>query len=81
LDYLSEGYGRLGFVIARSGVKEPQKDKELVWIREKYNKHRKLIVPLSYKWLTTFLEKIRNPQKHQAVDAQLQKLLVDYERR
>lgn len=79
--YLVDAYGRIGFVITRSDNKEPGKDKDLKWIREIYWKdNKKLVVPLSYKWLVGFLEKIRNPQKHDAVNKALSKLIDTYHR-
>lgn len=77
--YLTDIYGRLGFIIYRSEQKEPSSDNELVWIREIYWKGgNKLIVLLSYKYLITFLEKIRNPQKHDAVNDILERMLDTY---
>src|SRR5690606_38085085 len=63
--YLTDNYGRIGFIVYRSDKKEPSNENELVWIREMYWKNgQKLIVLLSFRYLINFLEKIRNPQKH-----------------
>ena len=78
---LTGNYGKLGFVITRSENKEPDKERDLQWIREIYkNNDNRLIIVLSYKWLTAFLEKVRNPQKHDAIDKALRKVLRSYER-
>lgn len=79
--YLVDTYGQLGFIVYRSEEKEPDKEKTLKWVREMYSTQRKLIIPLSYRWLTGFLEKIRNPQKHDAVNKALNKLIDAYHRR
>jgi GTPase SAR1 family protein len=78
--YLIDNHGRLGFIIYRSDKKEPNKENELIWVREIYWKQepKKLIVLLSYKHLITFLEKRRNPQKHDAVEKLLIKILDNY---
>jgi len=78
--YLSDTYGRIGFIICRSSDKELRADKDLAWIREVYVSQHKLIVMISYKWLTDFLSKVRNPQKHNAVDKAMDKMLDTYHR-
>ena len=80
--YLVDTYGKIGFIICRSENKEPSRDRDLVWIRDIYWKQepKKLLIILSHKHLIGFLEKIRNPQKHDAVDKQLQKILDTYHR-
>ncbi|MDZ7805469.1 P-loop ATPase, Sll1717 family [Thiohalophilus sp.] len=77
--YLGDAYGKIGFFITRAENKEPDRDKDLVWIREIYNKQdKKLIVILPAKIFVNFLDKIRNPQKHDAIDKILDKLLTTY---
>lgn len=82
--YLIDIYGNLGFIIYRSEKKEPSNENELTWIREMYWKQegqRKLIILLSYKHLIAFLEKIRNPEKYNAIDKQLNRIIDDYHQR
>ena len=82
--YLVDVYGSFGFIIYRSERKEPSVDNELTWIREMYWKQdgpKKLIVLLSYKHLINFLEKIRNPEKYDAVDKILNRIIDDYHQR
>lgn len=81
--YLSDTYGNIGFLIYRDENKEPNKDRDLIWIREIYWKStpKKLIVLLSYKHLINFLEKIRNPQKYNAVEKVLLSIVDNYHHR
>jgi len=78
--YLVDNYGNIGFIVYRSDRKEPCNDNELVWIREMYwrQEPKKLLVLLSHKHLVSYLEKIRNPQKHNAVDKNLAGILDSY---
>jgi hypothetical protein len=77
--YLADSYGRVGFFITRMQGKEPSREQDLVWVREIYWKQdKRLIIILSYKHLIAFLEKIRNPQKHDAVDKLLTSILTTY---
>jgi hypothetical protein len=82
--YLIDVYGSFGFIVYRKERKEPSSENELTWIREIYWKqdgHNKLIVLLSYKHLINFLEKIRNPEKYNAVDKILNRIIDDYHQR
>lgn len=82
--YLVDVYGSIGFIVYRSEKKEPSNDNELSWIREIYWKQdgsKKLIILLSYKHLINFLEKIRNPEKYNAVDKILGRIIDDYHQR
>ena len=79
--YLTDAYGKLGFIITRNDNKEPDRERDLQWIRQIYwQNDNRLIVLLPYKWLITFLEKLRSPQKHDAVDKIIDKILDTYHR-
>jgi len=78
--YLSGDYGRLGFVITRDDDEKPRRGEEMQWIREVYFTKQILIVKLTGKWLSSLLGKLRNPQKHDAVEKRLNYLLDQYSR-
>lgn len=82
LSYLSNSYGKLGFIITRSEKIELEKGQELDWMKEMYFNHDKcLIIKLSGRFLQNLLSKLRNPQKHDAADDAIDGLLDMYERR
>lgn len=77
--YLSNDYGRLGFIITRSSDNNLEKGKELDWARELYfNHNKKIVVKLSVNYITKHLSKLRSPQKHDAANIELNKLLDTY---
>lgn len=76
--YLNNEYGTLAFVITRDFKNELDKHKELAWAQEIYHTQRKLIVKLSFKFLEKHLSKARSPQKHDAVNQEINKLLDTY---
>lgn len=78
--YLHSMYGKLGFIVTRDNEEALRAGPELDWIREIYNTEGKLIVRLSYKFFTRLLGKLRNPEKHDAVDSALNSILDTYER-
>ena len=78
--YLTGDYGRLAFVITRDTSNDVYADKDLGWIREMYEKHDKLVIKLCGKWFARMLDRLRNPQKHDAVNVALHKLLDTYSR-
>lgn len=78
--YLSGQYGRIGFIVARSESTELYKNGELEWVRELYAMHNVLIVKLTGRFLSKQLDKLRNPQKHDAVDNSIHSLLDTYTR-
>lgn len=53
-------------------------DRELPWMKEKYNRNRLLIVKLTGRFLSRILSKMRSPQRHDEADSQLNKLLDQY---
>ncbi|HBQ2914817.1 TPA: mdtC domain protein [Klebsiella pneumoniae] len=44
-----------------------------------YQSHNSLIIKLPAKYLSKLLQKLRNPEKHDAIDSQMGKLLTLYE--
>jgi len=79
--YLSNDHGRLGFIITRASDNNLKKGKELDWVQELYfNQGKKIVIKLSEKFLTKHLSKLRSPQKHDAVNIELSKLLDTYTR-
>lgn len=78
--YLHSMYGRLGFIVTRDNEEALRAGPELDWVREIYSTDDKLIIRLSYKFFTRLLSKLRNPEKHDAVDNALNAILDMYER-
>lgn len=79
--YLNGEYGKLGFIIYRATDKDVRSDNQLKWIREiSWTQESRLIVLLSVKWITDLLSKVRSPQKHDAVDKTMNKILDNYAR-
>lgn len=76
--YLTGEYGRLAFIITRDDSENLYANKDLVWVRELYAKHNVLIIKLTGKFLANLLYKLRNPQKHDAVNNALNRLLSTY---
>ena len=80
VSYLSGDYGRLAFVVNRSHTVDLFKDRDVEWVREMYAAHKVLIIKLTGKFLSKQLMKLRNPQKHDAVDDSVHRLLDTYTR-
>tara|TARA_R110001592_G_scaffold167023_4_gene402313 strand:- start:125 stop:2185 length:2061 start_codon:yes stop_codon:yes gene_type:complete len=78
--YLCNDYGTIAFIVNRSLNNNLEKGRELNWARELYSDHKKVVIKLSFKFLEKHLKKIRNPQKHDAVDIELNSLLDTYVR-
>lgn len=76
--YLFKDYGRLAFIINRDHSENLEKHKELVWVKELYDNHNKLVIKLPSKFLERHLSKMRSPQKHDEVNKQLSKLIDQY---
>ncbi|MCD4779821.1 MAG: ATP-binding protein [Candidatus Omnitrophica bacterium] len=82
LSYLTNGYGKLGFIVKRGSDETLRKGKELRWAKEIYDKHdKRIVVKLTDSFIVRCLSKLRNPQKHDAPDKQLSSLLDNYQRR
>jgi len=78
--YLCNEYGRIAFFVTRDHNNNLSKDKEINWAKELFNDHKKLVVKLSAKFLEKHLRKARSPQKHDALDKELNNLLDTYSR-
>ena len=78
--YLTGDYGRLGFFITRDNTVELYANKDVEWVREIYATHKAIVIKLTGKYLCKLLHKLRNPQKHDAVNDALHKLLDVYVR-
>ena len=79
--YLCKDYGALAFIVTRAGNNNLEKGKELNWARELNSEHGKVVVKLSVKFIEKHLKKIRSPQKHDALDKELNSLLDTYVRK
>jgi hypothetical protein len=78
--YLTGEYGNAGFIITRDDTENLLSDRELPWMREIYNRHKKLVVKLTGGFLRRILSKLRSPQRHDEADQQLNKLFDIYTR-
>jgi ABC-type thiamine transport system ATPase subunit len=77
--YMANEHGRLAFIINRSPDNNLKKGKELDWAQELYfNHNKKIVIKLSEKYLTKHLSKLRSPQKHDAANIELNKLIDTY---
>lgn len=78
--YLTNMYGRLGFMITRDTDESPRTGKDLDWIKELNKSHNVVIMKFPAKYICKLLLKLRSPEKHDAVDKQVGALLDAYER-
>lgn len=78
--YLCNDYGTFAFIITRAMNNNLEKGRELNWARELYTDHKKVVIKLSAKFLEKHLKKLRNPQKHDALEKELNSLLDTYVR-
>jgi len=60
--------GKAVFLITRDNVLEMGKEGELSWVRDICQKSGAVVFRLTAKYLATMLGKLRNPQKHDAVE-------------
>ncbi|MFC2973845.1 P-loop ATPase, Sll1717 family [Azotobacter bryophylli] len=77
--YLTGSYGKLGFIINRDTDEHLINGKDLDWTREMFQSHQALVIKLPAKFLCKLLQKLRNPEKHDAIDRQMWNLLTTYE--
>lgn len=77
--YLTGPYGKLGFIINRDDDETLRVGKDLDWTKEMYQSHGALIIKLPAKYISKLLQKLRSPEKHDAIDMQIGKLLTVYE--
>lgn len=78
--YLSGEYGRIAFVVTRDDGIDLYKNRDVDWVRTLYASHKVLIIKLTGRYLVRLLHKLRNPQKHDAVDDAIHTLLDTYTR-
>lgn len=78
--YLTGEYGRLAFVVTRDSSVDLYANKDVEWVRELYDKHHVLVIKLTGKFFCSLLGKLRNPQKHDAVNDAVHRLLDTYTR-
>ncbi|MEJ3577114.1 ATP-binding protein [Pseudomonas fragi] len=72
-------YGRLGFIISRDADETLSGGKDLDWAKEMFYSHQALVVKLPAKYISKLLQKLRSPEKHDAIDRQMWNLLTTYE--
>ena len=81
LSYLVDEYGNCGFIVTRDeDIDLVKGSTELQAAKEIYDKHEKLIVKVTAKFLAGLLSKARSPQKHDEGNVRLNKLLDTYVR-
>ena len=78
--YLTGQYGRVAFIVTRSDSVDLYRNRDVEWVRELYATHNVLIIKLTGQFLGQQLGKLRNPQKHDAVDTSVHRLLDTYTR-
>jgi len=72
--------GTIVFLVTRDKSAEMSNESDLKWVREIYEKTGIVVVKLPAKALANLLGKIRNPQKHDAVDRRVNSILDTYSR-
>lgn len=78
--YLTGKYGKIAFIINRENDEHLISGKDLDWVREMHQGHGALIVKLPAKFICKLLQKLRSPEKHDAVDKLMSSLIDTYER-
>ena len=78
--YLTGQYGSMAFLVTRSESVDLHKNRDVEWVRELYLTHKVLVIKLTGRFLSQQLDKLRNPQKHDAVDNSIHRLLDTYTR-
>jgi hypothetical protein len=78
--YLTGPYGKLGFMITRDPDEALRGGKDLDWVKEMHQSHQAVIVKFPAKFICKLLQKLRSPEKHDAIDRQVNALLDTYER-
>ena len=54
--------------------------KQVDWVRDLWANHKVLVIKLTSRYLCNLLHKLRNPQKHDAVNDDVHRLLDAYSR-
>ena len=78
--YLTGQYGRLGFIVTRDTDENLRGGRDLDWVKEIWFSHNVLIIKLPEKYISKMLQKLRSPEKHDAIDHHMGVLLDKYER-
>jgi len=78
--YLTGDYGRLGFIITRDDSVDLYANRDVEWVRELHSAHKVVVIKLTAKFLAGLLDKLRKPQKHDAVNDAVHRLLDTYTR-
>jgi len=78
--YLTGDYGRVAFVVTRSETVDLYSGRDVEWVRDLHAAHNVLVIKLTGRFLSSQLGKLRNPQKHDAVDDSIHRLLDTYTR-
>ena len=76
--YLCNEYGNLAFIICRDTDNNLTSGKDLDAAKEIYHNHKKLIIKISERFLVKHLSKLRSPQKHDAANKEIEKLIDPY---
>ena len=71
---------RAAFLLTRDDGTEVRADNELSWLREIVREQKVMVLRITGKFLATLLGKLRNPQKHDAVEVAISGLLTMYRR-
>lgn len=80
VSYLSREYGRLGFFVNRDETVDLYSGRDVEWVRELYLSKNIIVIKLTGRYLARLLGRLKNPQKHDAVNDALHKLLDRYVR-
>jgi hypothetical protein len=78
--YLTGPYGKLGFMITRDSDEALRGGKDLDWVKGMHQSHQVVIIKFPAKFICKLLQKLRSPEKHDAIDRQVSALLDTYER-
>lgn len=78
LPCLGGPYGRVAFVVTRGVTEDLHKGRDVEWVRDLHTEHGVLVIMLTGRFLCTQLGKLRIPQKHDAVDDSIHRLLNAY---
>ena len=78
--YLTDGAGRIGFLVTRSGSEDLQRGSELDQVRDTWTRSDKLILKIPCTLLSKLLGRLEQISRHDKVDNFLNSLLDRYER-
>jgi len=75
---LPKGAGSLVFLVTRADNVEMRAGEDLDWVRELHGARGVVVIKLTGKFLANMLGKLRNPQKHDAIEDGLRKIVNLY---